>query len=631
MARGLTGERALLLYPPGLEFIAAFFGCLYAGVVAVPAYPPDFDRLAATLPRLGAIARDSSAAIVLGPHAWQTARAALGALTPELTRLPWLATDRIAASLAERYAPLAALPELAFLQYTSGTTGSGTAAPNGVQVGHDNLWHNQRLLQQVAGHEAGLVAVSWLPLFHDMGLIGHVLHPLFLGGRSQAILMSPVAFLQRPVRWLQAISTFRGETATAPNFGYELCNRKITAEDCTGLDLSSWRRAMCGAEPVRADTVARFCQRFAAFGFAPEAFYPTYGLAEATLFVTGPKPASGAALVHVEPSALARDAVVFCDAGAADGQTHVACGHTGPLHEVVIVHPQHRTLAANDRVGEICVAGPSVTRGYWPNRSHTFTLPERGDTPFLATGDLGFMSPQGLVVTGRKKELVIVRGRNYYPQDIEAIVVRAHPDVRPGGVAAFGIVRQADGEGLVVLAELVAEAQDRAARVLDEVRQALRQVLEPELTAVMLLAARSLPKTSSGKLQRRLCRAQYQKGELVPLAAWHAPRDTVVATPLAAQVLGLAPQAQRAALCEFIGHKLKALAYLPQDTPLPASQPFVAALGLDSLALSELWFELERALGRPLGQASDAKGLTIEAVADLALAALRDRDPHTSR
>ncbi|HET9212138.1 MAG TPA: proline iminopeptidase-family hydrolase, partial [Thermoanaerobaculia bacterium] len=400
---GAAGERALLLYPPGLDFIAAFFGCLYAGAVAVPAYPP---RAGRTQPRLRAIAGDARPRLVLTTAAIAAKAAELSEQIPELAGAEWIATESLDSSAAERWTPPSLGPgTLAFLQYTSGST----AAPKGVMVTHANLLHNERLIGAAFGMDEESVVVGWLPLYHDMGLIGNVLQPLHAGGRC--VLMSPVAFLQRPMRWLEAVSRYRGTVSGGPNFAYELCLRKAAPEALSRLDLSSWRVAYNGAEPVRASTLERFAEAFAPCGFRAEALYPCYGLAEATLFVTGGH-------------------------GARVEKERVSCGSA--WQRIVTVDPE---TGEERPEGEVWISGPSVARGYWENEEatardfHAF-LPT-GEGPFLRTGDLGFLSGGELYVTGRLKDLIILRGRNHYPQDVELTAERSHPDLHPGGGAAF--------------------------------------------------------------------------------------------------------------------------------------------------------------------------------------------------
>jgi acyl-CoA synthetase (AMP-forming)/AMP-acid ligase II len=508
---GAGGQRALLLYPPGLEFIASFFGCLYAGVVAVPAYPP---RSARALPRLLEIARDARPAVALTTAELRTAIGGLAASVPELGALRLIATDEVATGAAEDWRdPGLTGDSLAFLQYTSGST----AAPKGVMVSHGNLLHNEEMIRQAFGQKAESVIVGWLPLYHDMGLIGNVLQPLYLGARC--VLMSPIAFLQSPKRWLAAISRYRATTSGGPNFAYDLCVRKVTAADREELDLSSWDTAFNGAEPVRSESLERFAEAFAGCGFQPRAFFPCYGLAEATLFVAG-GPGPGAPRTAPRVAAFdraqleageARPVAAADPANPAD-RSLVSCGHPWLGQELAIVDPETLAPCRDGRVGEIWVRGESICKGYWKRpeaTAETFGGRLAGEAAdagpaFLRTGDFGFIDGGELFVTGRLKDLIIIRGRNLYPQDIELTVERSHPALRPGCGAAFSVEINGE-ERLVVVQEL--ERTESAAVLAEAVRRAVAEEHEAQVQQLVLLRAGSIPKTSSGKIQRRACRA----------------------------------------------------------------------------------------------------------------------------
>jgi acyl-CoA synthetase (AMP-forming)/AMP-acid ligase II len=533
---GAGGQRALLLYPPGLEFVAAFFGCLYAGVVAVPAYPP---RSARTLPRLLEIARDARPAIALTTNELQAMIGGMAAQVPDLSALRLLATNAVPLDQAEAWThPGASGSTMAFLQYTSGST----AAPKGVMVTHGNLLHNEEMIRQAFGQTAESVIVGWLPLYHDMGLIGNVMQPLYLGARC--VLMSPIAFLQSPKRWLAAISRYRATTSGGPNFAYDLCVRKIAPADRADLDLASWDTAFNGAEPVRAETMARFAEAFGGCGFQARAFFPCYGLAEATLFVSG---GAGEGKVRGEPRVAAFDRALL-EAGearplpAADpaSRTLVSCGSAWLGQEVAIVDPATMTRCAAGKVGEVWVRGPSVAQGYWrrpDETAETFDgrLPEEPEGPkgvavekeqarFLRTGDLGFLDGGELFVAGRLKDLIIIRGRNLYPQDIELTVERSHPSLRPGCGAAFSI-ELGQEERLVVVHEHERTADDSpldpatVEAIAEAVRRAVAEQHEAQVQQVVLVRSGTIPKTSSGKIQRRACRAALLGGRLTVLGA----------------------------------------------------------------------------------------------------------------
>jgi amino acid adenylation domain-containing protein len=516
-ARGAVGQRVLLVFDPGLQYIAAVLGCLYAGAVAVPVYPPDPFRAARTLPRLQAILKDAQAKLILSSRAildW-----ARGPLD-NLCGVETLAVEDIPAESHHDWRPPAADPRrLALLQYTSGSTGT----PRGVMLSHANLLYHCRAAHQRIDVE-GAVAVGWVPPYHDMGLIGCILLPLHSG--RLAVLMSPLAFIQRPSRWLSAISRWRATTSAAPNFGYDLCVRKVSPEECAGLDLSCWRIAINGAEPIRAETMDRFAAAFAPYGFRREAFYPAYGMAEATLLVTGGLPGQ---LPHTPTfcgRALAEDCVEESPPQTDHARRLVGCGQPLPGSQVAIVDPATGDPMPPGRVGEIWFRGPAVGLGYWnrPEETERIFHARLADHPranYLRTGDLGFVHNNQVFVTGRLKELIIVNGHNYYPQDIESAVARCHPALKPDGGAAFS-VDVAGQEQLVVVHEVSRPKRHDLAEVLRAVRAELLAECELNPHAVVLISSGTLPKTSSGKTRRGACRDAFVRSEFSPLAQWQA-------------------------------------------------------------------------------------------------------------
>ncbi|MDC0714166.1 amino acid adenylation domain-containing protein [Stigmatella sp. ncwal1] len=507
------GERALLIYAPGLEFIAAFMGCLYAGVTAVPCYPPDPSRLDRTLPRMRAIVRDCEARFILTTTPILEMVGALATYAPELLKVRWIATDSTSHDLASAYRrPDLDEGSLAFLQYTSGSTGT----PKGVMVSHANLMHNERMIEMGFEINHSAVIVGWLPMFHDMGLIGQVLQPLYLG--ASVTLMSPLDFLQRPYRWLQTISHLRATVSGGPNFAYELCARKVTPEERATLDLSSWDVAFTGAEPVRRETLDRFSETFSACGFRRGSFHACYGLAEATLFVSGASREAGPVIHEVDRAALQRHQVVEARGEGADSQWMVSSGCIASEVRVEIVNPETSEACRAGEVGEIWVAGPSVALGYWGRPEETqqvfhARLANKGTGPFLRTGDLGFFIGEELFISGRFKDVIILRGRNHYPQDIEHTVERAHPCVRPGCCAAFSVEVSGE-EQLIVAVEVKLHGEERAATVADAIRRAVADHHEVHVHAVALLRPGTILKTTSGKIQRRGCRQLYLEGGL---------------------------------------------------------------------------------------------------------------------
>jgi acyl-CoA synthetase (AMP-forming)/AMP-acid ligase II len=511
---GLMGERAVLLYAPGLDFIAAFLACLHAGVIAVPAYPPDLSRLDRTLPRLRAIVRDCSARAVLTSSFIAGVAEALVPHAPELATARWIATDTVGARAFE--ARDIAASDVAFLQYTSGSTG----APKGVKVTHGNLLDNSEAIRRVGKAGPHTVAVNWLPCYHDMGLIGAILQPLFTGFPS--VLMPPMAFLRRPARWLQAITHFRGTDSAFPNFALDLCVRKVSDAELSGLDLASWNTAWNGAEPVRNASLERFARRFGPRGFRRGALLPVYGLAESTLIVAGERSDDTISVLAIQREALGRHETRAALVGDHDAVSVVGCGRPIAGAEIAIVEPERRVRVGPGEVGEIWVRGPSIAAGYWGREEESAAafdacLADGGEGPFLRTGDLGFIDDGQLFITGRSKDLIVVRGANYYPQDIELAVEGSHPGVRAGSVAAVTLDSD-EGEQLGLIVE-VRDGMTGIEReeVVDHVREAVARAVSLSPRTVALVRTGVIPKTSSGKIQRYACRDGLARGTLSTL------------------------------------------------------------------------------------------------------------------
>ncbi|HEX7842089.1 MAG TPA: fatty acyl-AMP ligase [Kofleriaceae bacterium] len=532
-ASGSEGDRAILVYPPGLPFVAAFFGCLYAKRIAVPMSPPNPSRLSRELPRFRAILGSAEPRTILTSSSLFSLAEGLRAAEPEIATLPLLATDSLANDDRAWRDPGVDPETLAFLQYTSGST----ALPKGVMVSHGNLLHNIARLAEVFGSGDDRPVVSWLPVFHDMGLIGCVIHPMLHG--SSNILMAPAAFLQRPLRWLQAISRFRAHTSGAPNFAYDLCVRRSTPEQRATLDLRSWRTAFNGAEPVRARTIAEFTRAFEPCGFRPDTMLPAYGLAESTLLGTGNVRRALPRIASFRSADLEHGKASLVSAPGESVRELVACGHAPPGQRLVIADPERCTALPDGEIGEIWLAGPSVAKGYWKlpaetDRTFGAMLADSGDGPFLRTGDLGFVHDGQLFIAGRRKDLIIVDGRNHYPQDIELTVEQSHPAFRAGCSAAFSI--DVDGaERLVVVAEAdphwnIAGADAAVADPKTPLDRAARRAVaidhDLDLHRLLLLRPASIPKTTSGKIRRQACRTGFLDGSLASWDASAAARST---------------------------------------------------------------------------------------------------------
>ncbi len=594
-------ERVLLLYPSGLDYITAFFGCLYANMIAVPAYPPRVNR---SLSRIQGIVANSQAKVVLASDStWLSVKQQLSSLLD----LHWVLTDTLANNAIEEWQePKIEPEELAFLQYTSGSTGM----PKGVMITHGNLIHNLQIIYQAFELTETSKYVSWLPLYHDMGLIGGVLQPLYAG--CPIVLMSPFSFLQKPIRWLKAISRYQATTSGAPNFAYDLCVRKITPEQRETLNLSSWDVAVMGAEPIQSDTLEQFATTFSSCGFRKEAFYPCYGLAEATLFVSGAKKADFP--------------VVRCFRGEKQTQNPrrnlVSCGHSWLDQKIVIVNPKTLQACESGQEGEIWVFGSSIAKGYWEQPIATeltfqVYLPSTGEGPFLRTGDLGLFCDGELFVTGRLKDLIIVDGRNHYPQDIEITVEKSHPSIRPNSSAAFSL-EIGGAEKLVVVAEVerrffnlhLQNTQPLSVEtVIKAICDAITQQNDLPVFAVSLLKPGSIPKTSSGKIQRYACRSRFLKGELDCVASWSSiecpnpfesqrywlTKESSTQTLKLRELEHANPTHQQELLRNYVQIQIAKLVGLTSFETLNPEQP-LDELGLDSLMLLELKNRLSRDL-----------------------------------
>ena len=621
--RGLGGERVLVLCQPGLDFIAAFLGCLYAGAVAVPVPPP---RPRRGWSRLAAVVADAAPAALLVDEPVQSTLRAAEAELPAIASVHRIAVSGLPRPPADWRSEPVAEDDLAFLQYTSGST----AEPRGVCVSHRNLVHNQELVRRAFAQSERSVIVGWLPLYHDMGLIGNVLQPLYCGARC--ILMPPMVFLRKPLDWLRAISRYRATTSGGPNFAYELCVRKAAEEERGELDLSSWAVAFNGAEPVRADTLERFARAFAPCGFRAEALYPCYGLAEATLFVTGGDAAAAPTVRRFRQAALEAGRGEPAAEDAAESRALVGCGRAWAEQRLRIVDPQRRVGVEAGTEGEVWVQGESVAGGYWGREqatAETFGATLEGEAGrWLRTGDLGFVLDGELFVTGRLKDLIILRGRNHYPQDLEWTVGESHPALVPGAGAAFSVALDGE-ERLVVVHEVRRGFAEDGEGVARAARRAVAEEHEVQLHDLVLLRAGSVLRTTSGKVRRRACRQAYLEGRLTVVArstATDGSRDSLAATaavPGHAELAALSQDERRRHVALHV--ERRAVHRLGVDG-LDAAEP-LTSYGLDSLRAIEIQHDLESAFGVDVSMARLLDGQSCDALVEDVLAALDRAEP----
>lgn len=543
----VRGERALLLYPQGLEVMAAFCGCLYAGVIAIPLPPPEAGRLKRTLPRLEAIVKDAQASIVLTTGGILSLLDEFREEIPEFRAIRWLDTEQVNLELAEEWKDPEITGEmLAYLQYTSGST----STPKGVTISHGNIMFHCGNLQKACGYTPDSVTVTWMPYFHDYGLVEGLTVPLFNG--HPCYVMSPFAFIKRPFHWLQAITRYKGTHSQAPNFAYDQCVRRVTPEQRAQLDLSSWVAAGNAAEPINPKVMEAFVKAFEPCGFRWSSYAPAYGLAEATLLVSTSPVTEEPVFLTVDGTALERHRIVpTTQKDDETVRTLPGCGRLVCDTKVIIANPDKMTKCAPDEVGEIWVSDPSVAGGYWnrPEESkETFQayLADTGEGPFLRTGDLGFMHEGQLYIGGRIKDLIIIRGTNHYPQDLEWTVQQVHPALRPDYGAAFSVELNGE-ERLVVVQEVERQKQQdlECDEVIAAIRQAIAEQHELQVYGVVLAKPGNILKTSSGKIQRRACKSSWMSGELEVLADWSEnPTLTAKYRNLQAEVNSLLKQVQ---------------------------------------------------------------------------------------
>ncbi len=507
VAEGVGGQPVLLIFPPGLDFIVAFFAVLKAGAIAVPL---NFARQSHHQRRLAVVVEDSGSRLVLTNGALLEYLREAFQQPSESDGVQLLNIEEATDGEAVELPPIHP-DSIAFIQYTSGSTG----APKGVMVSHANLVANERVIRRLCGPVPSAMYGGWLPHYHDMGLVGTLLQPLFAGGTY--VFMPPLAFVQRPSRWLRMLSDYRIECSVAPNFAYDVCIERCRDEELKGVDLSQWRVALNGAEPIRRHSLKLFADRFAPFGFRAESFLPCYGMAEVTLLISGRQAGAGANWLTVDKEALEHHHQVReVDADSAQGEL-VGCGEVAPGHQVEIVDPHSQQRIGAGQVGEIWVKGPSVAGGYWRNPQATGAVfgarTADGQGPYLRTGDLGFLHQGQLYVTGRIKDIVIVRGRTLYPQDIEYTLNGASSQLAMNTAAVFAVD---DGreETVVAIQELPRRFEGDLEALKIAIREAVTREHDIVLRDIRFIPHNGLPRTTSGKVQRSYCKSLYLHKQL---------------------------------------------------------------------------------------------------------------------
>jgi acyl-CoA synthetase (AMP-forming)/AMP-acid ligase II/acyl carrier protein len=495
----LPGKRAVLIYQDTLEFIISFLACQYAGIIAVPV---PYAKGSKQLSRLLAIINDAQAtAILCTRYSLHHLQQSLGGVLAD--GIEMIVTDTTFSPEEIHLNPPVGANEIAFIQYTSGSTGK----PKGVVISSCNLIHNQRLIKATFGCDQQSIIFSWLPFHHDMGLIGNILHTVYVG--CTCILMPPSRFIQTPKKWLEAISHYKVTHSGAPNFAYDLCVNKITPGELEKLDLSNWKVAYNGSEPVRHETLQKFSNQFKAAGFNPNAFYPCYGLAEATLLVSGKKQHQQPTVIFIDKQSVGNGVVRIIDKEESNAWPIVSAGKLAGETALVIISTHQVQPCGELEAGEICISGKSVSTGYW-NKDNSETFYELHGQRFLRTGDLGFLYKGELFVYGRLKEMLIIRGRNVYPYDIEQMVANSDPAIEINGVALFSI-NDLDEEFVIVVeikrALIDNLDKERLIHVIDKIVSGSFGVSPFD---IVLTTSFGIPRTTSGKLQRTKCRDSYR-------------------------------------------------------------------------------------------------------------------------
>lgn len=632
----LQGQRAVMICPPGLDYVALFFGCLYGGVIPVPAYPPDPNNLARTLPRVLSIIKDAQASIILANRVILAAAKGLAAIAPDLAALRWLDVESLREGPGASWQETHPEPgSLAYLQYTSGST----LSPRGVMISHDNLLRNALVIGREFKMQPEETSVIWLPPYHNMGLIAGLLSHVAMG--APCMVMSPLAFLQSPYRWLKAISDYRATRSGGPNFAFDLAVQRVTAEQRATLDLSCWTLCFCGSEAVRADTINRFVGAFGSCGFHRSAFIPAYGLAEATLLVSGGLREEPPLVLNVDRAGLESNRLIPVAAGTPGSQTYVGNGKPFADQDVRIVDPATHAPGGKDAVGEIWVKGPCIAGGYWQRPAETIETFQAqladGSGPYMRTGDLGFLYQGELFIAGRVKDMIVIHGKNYYPQDIEATIDLNVKGLPPGSNAAFAV--EIEGEERL---GIVQEVDPQAGLDPDEVIRAIRRAVASEFSLkaelVALIARGSIPRTASNKIQRFACRDDYQSGSLnaIKISTLAEPAGQPAKQPDSASeenifkkmFLSLPPEMRRQILMDQLGKEIAAELKVPASELHP-DEP-LTGFGLDSIGSVEIANKVAAILGVDIPIATLLQGATLNQLADLIVSGMGGGQPVSS-
>jgi acyl-CoA synthetase (AMP-forming)/AMP-acid ligase II/acyl carrier protein len=584
MEKGSKGDRVLLLFPTGIAFITAFFACHFAGMIAVPAYPPKRNK---SNERFRSIVQDSSPAFLISTAGIHAELLEYHSTEGYPEGMQMLVYEELDESLAGKWSdPGISAGDIALLQYTSGSTGT----PNGVMVSHANIIHNSECIKQSFGFDENSVGVNWLPNFHDMGLIGCLIQAAYLGASN--VIIPPLSFLKNPSNWFRAMSRYGATTGGGPNFAFDYSIEKVPDEDIPQFDLGGLRTLYCGAEPIRRETLQEFAAKFKPSGFRPAQFYPCYGMAESVLIVTGGNYLAAPLYTEVDARTLEENRVLSVTSGR-ESRVLTACGYPWLGMRVAIVDPVTRIPSAAGMLGEVWVSGPSVAQGYWnkpQETEETFSACIAGthDGPWLRTGDLGFISHGQLFISGRRKDLIIIRGANYFPNDIEHCAEGCHPAIRKNASAAFSI-DSGEGEKLVLVMETERAFMntDKHDEVFEAARQAIFSEYGIQPHALSLIRTGSILKTSSGKIQRFAVKRAWQENELKMVASWKMPAIT---DELASEI-GFRPGYLREWLIHWISQKLKV------DPGKIDPDKAVSAYGLDSITAVSLERDVNKEFG----------------------------------